>query len=315
MRIDVHAHHFTDEYLQCLEQMGSKITAAARMAPGSGVSLDDRIDLMNDAGIHMQVLSPANQLPYFEKRDDAVAAARLGNDLFVEVCRKYNGRFAAFANMPLPHVDAAIQEMGRCMDTLGMVGVTVRCSVGGRQLDDPEFTPFWAELDRRKAVLFLHPVGAGCPGSEAYGLTWLVGAPFEDTISALRLVLSGLTGRFKNVKVIVLHLGGTLPFLTQRLDDLGDADRARRTQVGISEPPSKMLKRLWFDTVNSYLAALLCACETFGADRLMFGTDWAYLAGPKFKRCVTYIEESGLPKADVDAILDTNAQQVLGFKG
>lgn len=314
MRIDVHAHHFPEEYLQCLERMGSQTTKGARTAPGTSVTFEERIGLMDDAGIDMQILSPAHQLPYFANRDDAASAARLGNDIFVDVCRKYPGRFSAFANVPLPHVDAALEETGRCLDTLGMVGVTVGCSVAGRQLDDPEFTPLWAELDRREAVLFLHPVGVGCPGSEAYSLIWLAGAPFEDTIAALRLVLSGLTGRFPNVKIIVPHLGGTLPFLMQRLDNLADMERGRGTRLDIKEPPSRTVKRLWFDTVNSYPPALRCACEAFGADRLMLGTDWPYLVGPKFKRCVTYVEESGLPKTDVDAILDTNAGRLLGIK-
>jgi aminocarboxymuconate-semialdehyde decarboxylase len=142
----------------------------------------------------------------------------------------------------------------------------------------------------------------------------MVGAPFEDTIAALRLVLSGLTGRFPNVKIIVPHFGGTLPFLMQRLDDAAERERARGTQFNIDGPPSRLIKRLWFDTVNGSPAALRCACEAFGADRLMLGTDWPYLAGPKFKRCVTYVEESGLPKKDVEAILDRNAQELLGIK-
>ena len=266
MQIDVHAHYFPSEYLQCLDRVEDRSAIGGREAPGSRVTLDERIGLMNDAGIDMQVLSPAGRLPYFPKREDAVAAARLGNDLFMEVCRKYDGRFSAFANVPLPHVDAAIEEMGRCLETLGMVGATVGCSVGGRQLDDPEFTPFWAELDRRKAVLFIHPLGIGCPGSEAYGLTWLVGAPVEDTITALRLVVSGLTGRFPNVKIIVPHLGGTLPFLMQRVDKLGDAKRAREEQLGIDELPSTMLKRLWFDTVNTYKDGGITWTDLGGAD-------------------------------------------------
>lgn len=308
MRIDVHAHYFPNEYLDRLEQAGAR-GLQARVAPGAKVTLDERISLMDDAGIDMQVLSTASSLPYFAKKGDAVAAAHLGNDLYAEVVKKYSGRFSAFATVPLPHVDAALEEMGRCLDTLGMVGVIVGCSVMGRQLDDPEFTPFWAELDRRRTVLFLHPVGIGCPGSDAYGLTWMVGAPFEDTIAALRLVLSGLTKRFPNVRIIVPHLGGTLPFLIQRLDDT-----PAREQAGIDEPPSRLLKRLWFDTVNSSPAALRCACQAYGADRLMLGTDWPYLVGPKFKRCVTYIQESGLPKNDVEAILDKNAQTLLGIK-
>ncbi len=310
MRIDVHAHYFPNEYLDRLEQAGAK-GLQARVAPGAKVTLDERIGLMDDAGIDMQVLSTASSLPYFAKKQDAVTAARLGNDLYAEVVKRHSGRFSAFATVPLPHVDAAIEEMGRCLDTLGTVGVTVGCSVMGRQLDDPEFTPFWAELDRRRTVLFLHPVGIGCPGSDAYGLTWMVGAPFEDTIAALRLVQSGLTKRFPNVRIIVPHLGGTLPFLLQRLDDTPVRERPRE---GVDEPPSRLVKRLWFDTVNSYPAALRCACEAYGADRLMLGTDWPYLVGPKFKRCVTYIEESGLPKNDVEAILDKNAQALLGIK-
>ena len=315
MRIDVHAHHFAEDYLQCLDKMGSKTTGNARLAPGAKVTLDERIGLMDGAGIDMQVLSPGPQLPYFAKKEDAVAAARLGNDIFVDVVKKYNGRFSAFANVPLPHVDAAIEEIGRCLDRLGMVGVTVGCSVAGKHLDDPEFAPFWAELDRRKSVLFLHPVGVGGgPGAEAYGLTWMVGAPFEDTIAGMRLVLSGVIKRYPNVKIIVPHLGGTIPFLMQRLDDAFERQRAAGTATKIDKPPSSYVKKLWFDTVNEHPAALRCACDSYGASRIMLGTDWPYLAGPKFKHCVTYVEESGLPQKDVDAILDRNAQQLLGIK-
>lgn len=314
MRIDVHAHYFPDEYLNCLERMGERNANTARQAPGAKVTLDERLGLLDGVGIDMQVLSPASRFPYFARKEDAVAAARLWNDLSVEVCRRYHGRFASFANLPLPHVAAAIEEMGRCLDTLGMVGVTSGCSVAGRQLDSPEFMPLWTELNRRQAVLFFHPVGIGCPGSEAYGLTWMVGAPFEDTITALRLVLSGLVQRFPNVKIIVPHLGGTLPFLMQRLDDSFDRERARGTETGIGEPPTSYVRRLWFDTVNSYPGALRCAAEAYGADRLMLGTDWPYLVGPKLKRCVTYIEDSGLPKTDIHAILDQNAQDLLGLR-
>jgi len=314
MRIDVHAHYFPDEYLDCLERMGERSANTARQAPGAKITLDERLGLLDEVGIEMQVLSPASRLPYFARKEDAVAAARLWNDLSIDVCRRYDGRFSSFANLPLPHVDAAIEEMGRCLDRLGMAGVTIGCSVSGRQLDSPEFTPLWAELNRRRAVLFLHPVGIGCPGSEAYGLTWMVGAPFEDTITALRLVLSGLIKHFPYVKVIVPHLGGTLPFLMQRLDDSFGRERARGTETGIDEPPTSYVRQLWFDTVNSYPGALRCAVDAYGADRLMLGTDWPYLVGPKLKRCVAYIEESGLPKTDIQAILDENARELLGFK-
>ena len=101
-------------------------------------------------------------------------------DIYADVARRYPERFAAFGCVPLPHVDAALGEVERCLDTLGMVGITTGCSIEGRPLDDPAFEPFWAALDRRGAALFLHPMGVGFGGElKPYGLDWLVGALFE----------------------------------------------------------------------------------------------------------------------------------------
>jgi predicted TIM-barrel fold metal-dependent hydrolase len=313
MRIDVHAHYFPAEYIDCLARLGhSDARAAVARAPGARVTLDERVGLLDEVGIDLQVLSVVSPGPYLPRAADATEAARLANDIYADVCRRYQGRFAAFGTLPLPHVEAALAEIERCLDTLGMLGITVGCSVAGRSLDDPAFEPVFAELDRREAVLFLHPVGAGAgPGTADYGLTWMVGAPFEDTVAALRLVLSGLTTRYPHLRVIVPHLGGTLPFLLQRLDDAADRQRATGEPLRIAEPPSALVRRFWFDTVNSHPAALRCACESFGADRLLLGTDFPYLAGPKFRRCVTYIEEAGLPAADTAAILGENARALL----
>jgi predicted TIM-barrel fold metal-dependent hydrolase len=284
---------------------------SAGRSPGARVTLDERIGLLDEVGIDLQVLSVVSPGPYLPRAADATEAARLANDIYADICRRYQGRFAAFGTLPLPHVEAALAEIKRGLDTLGMLGITVGCSVAGRSLDDPAFEPVFAELDRREAVLFLHPVGAGAgPGTANYGLTWMVGAPFEDTVAALRLVLSGLTTRYPRLRVSVPHLGGTLPFLLQRLDDAADRQRATGEPLRIAAPPSTLVRRFWFDTVNSHPAALRCACASFGADRLLLGTDFPYLAGPKFRRCVTYME-AGLPAADTAAVLGENARALL----
>lgn len=105
--------------------------------------------------------------------------------------------------------------------------------------------------------------------------------------------------------MIVPHLGGTLPFLIERLD----GSLAGRTPY----TPSEYLKRLWYDTVNGSTAALRCARDAFGADRLLLGTDFPHLAGPRFNQCVSYIEQSDLAQEEKSAILDRNAQLLLGF--
>jgi 6-methylsalicylate decarboxylase len=314
VRVDVHAHHFPAEYIQCLDRFGNSHAARLAGTPGAAMPLDERADLLTSVGIDRQVLGLGAAGPYLPRVEDATAAARLGNDVYADVCRGFGGRYLALGSVPLPHVDAAVAETARCLDELGFLGMTVGCSVGERQLDAPEFTPFWAELDRRGAVLVLHPVGASFgPACGDYGLTWMIGAPFEDTVATLRLVLSGLTTRYPNVRLVVPHLGGTLPFLLQRLDDQTDRSRAAGETQPIAEYPSALVRRLWYDTVNQHPAALRCACESFGAERLLLGTDFPYLMGPKLRRCVSYVEEAGLGAAETAGILGDNARALLGI--
>jgi aminocarboxymuconate-semialdehyde decarboxylase len=306
MRIDVHAHYYPPELVKALGSQDT-VGGGANTLPAGKTTLEERIDMLTEAGIDLQVLCVGANQPYFQRAEEALAASRFANELYADVSKGYGGRFPAFAATPLPHVDAAIEEVGRCFDSLGTIGVNLGCSINGRPLDDPEFDPFFRELDRRRAVLFLHPCGIGAPMTDAYGLSWMVGGCFEDTVTSLRLVMSGLTTRYSNIQIIVPHLGGTLPFLMQRIED---TLTRRRLRGGTTEGPSptELIRGMYFDTVNNYSVALRCACEAFGSDHIMLGTDFPYLT---VKECVTYIQESGLPQADIDAILDVNAQRLL----
>jgi predicted TIM-barrel fold metal-dependent hydrolase len=311
LRIDVHAHYFPDEYMRFFESRSGRTAPAM---PDARVSLAQRVELLDQVGIDMQVLSISFAAPHGLPEADAVEAARLSNDLYVDLCRQYRGRYTAFAAIPLPYVDAAVAELERAIIFPEMVGVTLGCSVGGRPLDDPAFAPFFEELNRRGTVLFLHPQGVGAgPGSADYGLTWLVGAPFEDTITALRLVFSGWLQRYPRIRTIVPHLGGPLPFLKQRVDDLRAAIVARDQgeEPAPEALPSAQYRQLYFDTVNSHPAALRCACETFGADRLLLGTDYPFLLGPRWRPLVQYVEKAGFSAEDTAAILGGNAQALL----
>jgi aminocarboxymuconate-semialdehyde decarboxylase len=319
MRIDVHAHYTPTSYLDYLAEHGSpELGAGARVAPGAGVSIEGRIALLDEVGINLQVVSTGSSMPYLANAARAVEAARMANDLYAELCAQYPARFAGFGTVPLPHVEAALAETARCLDEFGMLGITLGCSVAGRQLDDPAFAPFWAELDRRGTVVFLHPQGVGCgPDTRDFGMAWLVGAPVEDTAAALRLIMAGMLDRYPGVKVIVPHLGGVLPFLAQRIADLTAhsvaRQRAQDQAPAIQGPPRAYFRRLWYDTVSSHPAALRCACETFGADRLLLGTDFPYLAGPQWAPLVRYVEEAGFSAEDTAAILGGNAEALLGL--
>lgn len=313
LRIDVHGHYFPTDYLDMLDKFGGggTGTAIARNAPapggsGSPAELEARFQMMARAGVKMQVLSAAPQLPYFENRQNAITAARFINDSYAELVGRYPDKFVAYAATPLPHVDAAIEEMGRALDTLGMVGVTMGTSVLERPVVDPMFDPFWEEMNRRGSILFFHPHGlAACsPLIKAYNLTWPIGATIEDATLVAHLIAKGIPSRYPRVRIIVPHLGGEISMLLQRLDN----------QTGMflpkgSEKPSLTAKRLWYDTVShAYVPALRCACEAFGPDRLVLGSDYPYEVGEVFQRCVDYVKDVGLSADQATAILDRNAQ-------
>jgi len=193
-----------------------------------------------------------------------------------------------------------------------MVGVTIATSVLGHSVADPAFEPFYAELDRRGTVLYIHPAGVSAcsPLVSSYGLTCPIGAPIEDTIAVTHLIINGIPKRYSRIKIINSHLGGALPMLLQRLDN-----QYRWAVPETLELPSRQAGRMWYDTVGHFhVPAFRCAYDSFGADRLVLGTDFPYLSGEMYKQSVTYRENSEIPKEDVHRILDANAASLLGLE-
>jgi aminocarboxymuconate-semialdehyde decarboxylase len=314
MRVDVHAHYHPPELYNLLERL-TGVQRRRLIGPIRGfatdVSIDGQLELMDAAGIDRMVVSHGQTAPYYPDLETAVAAARGANDLYVELTTSYPRRFNAFVGLPLPHVEAALQELDRALALPGVVGVALGCSVLGQPLDDPALDPVFAELDRRRAVVFLHPVGTGAPNTQDYSLTWMLGSRFEDSVAMGRLILSGLTLRYPNIRVIVPHLGGTLALFLQRMDNVAERDGWRETHSA-ELMPSDLARRFWFDTVNEQHSALRCACETFGVERILLGTDWPMLPADKLKHFVDYIPEA-LPAEDARRILDVNAAKLLGL--
>jgi len=312
MRIDVHAHYWTDDYLDLLVDLGKADAGAARgIGAGGGAELDARLALMDRAGVDMQVLSACPQMPYGQDQAKATAVAGFVNDQYAKLVQAYPNRFRAFAALPMPHLDQSIGELSRALDQLGMAGVAMNTTVLGRALVEPDYEPVWAELNRRGAVLYLHPAGnsACSPLIGNYHLTWMVGAPVEDTISVMQLITHGIPARYPDIKIINSHLGGALPMLLQRADDQYSWEAP-----DTPEPPSVAARRMWYDTVgHGHVPALRCAIDSLGADRLLVGTDFPYENGDVFVRAVDYINDSQIDAIAARAILDQNAATLLAI--
>jgi predicted TIM-barrel fold metal-dependent hydrolase len=320
MIVDIHAHYFPKSYNDILMRIGGRsLPEAARaltarpMREDSGSGIPTRLEQMDDAGVQLQVLSPAASPPYAEKEADAVEAARLINDSYAELAQKYPGKFAAVVSLPLPHIDASLREMERGLDRLGMLGVSMTCSCFDRSTAETEFEPLYEEMNRRGTVLNYHPIQNGIcsPMINDYKFTVSVGASLEDAAIVLHLIARRVPERYPNIKYVVPHLGGIIPMQLQRLDN-----QAPRQHPDLPEPPSVTARRFYYDIVgHGSHAAVLCAWKAFGADHLVAGSDYpVLLAFETYRQNFHYILESGIPAEDADRILHHNAQIVLGLE-
>jgi len=146
----------------------------------------------------------------------------------------------------MPHIEESRAELRRALDEPGMAGVAMNTSVPGHALVEPGYEPIFAELDSAGAVLYLHPAGnnACSPLIGDYHLTWMIGAPIEDTISVMQLITHGIPTGYPNIKIINSHLGGALPMLVQRADD-----QYRWEAPQTPEPPGDVFVRA-IDYIN-----------------------------------------------------------------
>ncbi|WP_083015380.1 amidohydrolase family protein [Mycobacteroides saopaulense] len=313
MRIDIHAHLWSDDYLALLDGYGRAGTDVHRRL-GAGATredLDGRFALMDEAGVDLQVLTATPASPHFEDEAAATESARFVNDEYARLASEYPGRFRALASLPLPHIPAALEELARAIDDLGMYGAAITTSVLGRSIADPIFDPVYEELNRRGAVLFVHPAGCGAESSliTDHSLTWSIGAPIEDTVAIMHLIVAGIPSRYPDMKIVTCHLGGALPMVLER----AHRQVTEWEATHCPEAPKDAARRIWYDTVgHDHTPALQAAVASLGADRLVFGSDFPYQGGPRYVSSATYIQE-GLSADEASLILDRNGAQLLGL--
>lgn len=312
MIIDVHAHYHPRSYMDVLARIGGRTGGIGRHPDSDDdAHVQRRIEMMDEAGVGMQVLSPAaGRAPYNKDEAAAADAAVLCNDLTAKAVTRHPDRFKAFVSLPLPHINASLKELERGLDRLGMIGVNMHISALDRSVAEDEFLPIYEELNRRRSVIFYHPCGNGIcsPMVTDYGFGGAVGTSMEDTMIVCHLIAKKIASKYPNITYIVPHLGGLVPMLLQRLDNqFGMGDHA------LPEPPSVTARRFYYDTVgHGSPAALTCAWKAFGADHILVGSDFpVLLTWETYARTINWVREAGLPEADVEQILERTAPAVL----
>ena len=239
---------------------------------------EKRLANMDRAGIEIAVLSQtAPGIQAIADSLEATAMARHANDALHAAIKQQPRRFRGFAALNLQDIDAACEELKRCVTELGFVGALVNGSTQGEYLDNPRVDSLWVTLEQLDVPLYLHPgLPTNQPASmvkELDGATW--GWSVDTATHALRLIVKGVFERHPNVNVILGHMGENLPFYLWRLDSRYSSTRYRND---ISTTPSAVFRRNFFITTSGVCddAALQCSIATLGPERIMFSTDYPY---------------------------------------
>ena len=275
-RIDVHQHLVPPRYASWLRAKGVQ-DAGGRELPAW--SAEEALAVMDAHGIAKAILSVSTPgvRPEPGKRDDseARAMARELNEFAARLAREHPQRFGFFATLTLPDVDGALAEAAHAFDALGAAGVILLANTQGEYLGRPEDEPLLAELNRRGAVVFVHPSalpGPCVPGVPAFAADFLL----DTTRAAYRLVQCGAVRRFPNLRIILAHAGGFLPYASHRLMAALLAEGGRAPGEILDD-----LRSFWFDTALSGSPAALPSLLAFAKPgHVLFGSDWPYAPAP-----------------------------------
>lgn len=264
-RIDTHHHIVPPAYAAWLASRG--IDAGGRAIPEWTVA--GARDLMDAAGVASSILSVSTPGVHLGNDAEARRKAREVNEYAAEVVAGDPGRFGFFATLTLPDVEGAIAEAAYALDVLKADGVVLLANAHGTYLGDPAWEPLMAVLNARKTVVFVHPSHLPCPGLPgipAFAADFLL----DTTRAALQYAKSGALERYPDLKVILSHAGGFLPFAAERVARIVSPDG--QNPGGIAR-----LRQFWFDTALSSSPYALPSLLAFADPaRITFGSDWPF---------------------------------------
>jgi aminocarboxymuconate-semialdehyde decarboxylase len=290
--IDAWTHIFPKAYFSRLQSMASAAGPLRRWVELKSLyDLDHRFRLMDGFAGYRQLLTAS--MPPIEDLANGAAAVelmRLMNDGLAELVARYPDRFPAFAAaLSLHDVDAAVTEIGRA-DAMGAAGFQLCTHMRGVPLDDPRFHPVFAEIARRGLVIWLHPVRGAVPDyptedKSRYEIWWCFGWPYDSSVAMARLVFSGLFDRHPDLKIITHHMGAMIPYFAGRIAQGWGLEMGARTPPSdayllpgpLQRRPADYFKMFLADTaLSGAVGATRCGLEYFGADKIVFASDFPF---------------------------------------
>ncbi len=329
--IDIHAHTFTRSMFATLDSgqdwYGMRYEGADQrnifVKEGKRVGInpklrftpEERIADMDRLGTEVQVVSLHTQVfGYHLEPTAGLAQAKEVNNDIAEFVKEAPQRFAGMATLPVQDVGAAIAELDRAVNTLGLKGAELDTAVNGKTWDEPEFLPLFQAAESMGAALFFHPQPQHNIMQERtnrLAMPNCIGVPLEDTLVVAALIFGGVLEKCPDLKVCVAHGGGPACFGMGRLDRGWQVRSEAR--VNISRPPSYYKRRLYYDTVVMDEPSLRFLIDSVGIDRVVLGSDYPFV--PWEPSPVGWLQGlESLTQEEKDRILWKNLESLLGLE-
>ena len=323
--IDFHNHYFPPLFLDAIREGPSNFRITEDdagnpvlhspgdynvLVPGHR-DLAHRAQVLEEAGVDMQVITFTAPGTSIETPARAAELASIVNDGLAAGRDEWPERFTTLGHLPLNNPEAAVRELERGVIELGFKGFMLLSNASGVPLADERFEPLYERADHHGVVFYIHPTyPLGVEAMEDYMLMPLVGFLFDTTLATAHLVYAGVPERYPNIRWVLCHTGGAIPFLAERLDRGYEA--FPRCRERISELPSEYLKRFYYDTVNFDPKALRLAVDFAGVDQIVAGSDYPHMIGSLDKMKST-IAALGLSAEDEAKVLGKNAARLLSL--
>jgi len=275
-RIDVHQHVLPPFWSEALNSNGGDPSGPRSGDSSNSVfpkwSPDGAIAQMDSLEISTGILSLTSPGIVGWASELQAGMARKVNEYTADLVSKNPSRFGLFATLPMPHVEESLAEIEFALDVLHADGIILFSNYGDNYLGDAQFLPLWQELDNRKAVVFIHP---GLPILPMQGIAGpLVDYPFATTRVAVQLVLNGIISRFPNVKIILAHAGGFVPYAVHRFVELA---HVFRTDASNHEELLKSFRTFYYDTALASSPTSLPSLTAFAKrEHVLFGSDYPF---------------------------------------
>jgi aminocarboxymuconate-semialdehyde decarboxylase len=236
--------------------------------------LDHHKDGQRQNGITHSVLSPIPQLFMYDfPANITIQMAEIYNRSLSEIVSESPNDMSGLATVALNQPLEAARQLREAMSS-GLIGAIIGPGLSGKMLSDEFFSPFFAEADTQGAILFIHPLLCEDPRLQKKMMPNLIGVPWETTVCAVDILLSGFNDRYPNIKFLLAHGGGFLPYQAGRLDK--GYGQWNQVSSNLHYPPSSYLKKFWYDTVLWNSEALDFLVQTVGVDKVVPGSDYPF---------------------------------------